>query len=135
MYVDSLSLIFILTLASMQFASLASDRELWHKPFVWRVFIDKLLWPFLAASAVTVILVNPMKFDWLQRITLGIAVVSFAVFLAHTVNKTKINDDYISVRQHGAVIVTGWPGPLFFVYGSENSENPFIAPVGVGFYR
>jgi hypothetical protein len=37
------------------------------------------------------IILNPLKFDWQQRISLFVAVSAFAYFLAHTVHKPKVS--------------------------------------------
>jgi hypothetical protein len=44
----------------------------------------------LAAIVFGLVILNPFKFDWQQRISLFIAISAFAYFLAHTVHKPKI---------------------------------------------
>jgi hypothetical protein len=52
------------------------------------VFQERFLLPVCAAALVAVALVNPMQFDVKQRIYLGTALLFFAAFLAHTIQKT-----------------------------------------------
>ena len=52
------------------------------------VFQERFLLPACAAALVAVALVNPMQFDVKQRIYLGAALLFFAAFLAHTIQKT-----------------------------------------------
>ena len=48
-----------------------------------------LLGGVCAAAFITLVLVNVLKFDWTQRITLGAAILFFAYFLGHTIEKTR----------------------------------------------
>lgn len=50
------------------------------------VFVEKIVLPVLAAVVMGLILLNPLKFDWPQRISLFIAVVAVAYFLSHTLH-------------------------------------------------
>jgi len=50
------------------------------------IFIERYLLPTLAAMTIALVFLNPMKFDWTQRITGGLAVLFFAYFLAHTLH-------------------------------------------------
>ncbi|MGD1091482.1 MAG: hypothetical protein ABSB35_05740 [Bryobacteraceae bacterium] len=49
------------------------------------LFIERYLLPITAALTVLLITTNPMKFDWTQRITGGLALVLASYFFAHTV--------------------------------------------------
>ena len=50
------------------------------------VFLEKVVLPVLAAALMALMFVNPMKFDWLQRVSLFIAIVAFAYFLSHSLH-------------------------------------------------
>ena len=52
-----------------------------------RPFLDRVVLPVLTASLLGVIVLNPLKFDWHQRISLLIAVLAFGYFVAHTLHK------------------------------------------------
>jgi hypothetical protein len=51
------------------------------------VFFEKYLLPTTVALTVLVVFTNPMKLDWTQRITGGLALVFASYFVAHTVHK------------------------------------------------
>ena len=59
---------------------------MWHNTPV-QLFLERYLLPACAAATVTLLLVNPMKFDWTQRVTLGLSILFFAWFTAHTVSR------------------------------------------------
>ena len=48
------------------------------------IFLEKLVLPVLAAAVTILIFVNPMKFDWRQRLSLFIAVIALAYFISHS---------------------------------------------------
>jgi hypothetical protein len=50
------------------------------------VWLEKVVLPVLAAALMALMFVNPMKFDWLQRISLFIAILAFSYFLSHTLH-------------------------------------------------
>jgi hypothetical protein len=50
------------------------------------VFLEKVVLPVLAAALMALMFVNPMKFDWLQRISLFVTIIAFAYFLSHTLH-------------------------------------------------
>jgi hypothetical protein len=50
------------------------------------VWVEKVVLPVLAAALMALIFVNPMKFDWPQRISLFIALLAFSYFLSHTLH-------------------------------------------------
>ena len=50
------------------------------------VFLERFVLPILAAVVMGVIMLNPLKFDWHQRISLLIAVVAFAYFVGRTIH-------------------------------------------------
>jgi hypothetical protein len=60
-------------------------RYLWYKTAV-PVFIERFLLPVFAAVLILLAFSNPMNFDWTQRITLGVALLLIAYFLAHTLH-------------------------------------------------
>lgn len=51
------------------------------------VFLEKYLLQVVVTLTVLVVFVNPMRFDWTQRITGGLALCFFAYFLSHTLHK------------------------------------------------
>ena len=51
------------------------------------IFIERFLLPLLAAVIVTVIIVNPLKLDVRQQISLSVAVIALAYFCAHTIHR------------------------------------------------
>ena len=55
------------------------------------VFLERFVLTIFAAVFVTFILVNPVEFDWTQRITLGVAIVALAYFVGHTIQKTRVS--------------------------------------------
>lgn len=59
---------------------------LWHKTAV-PIFIERFLLAVLAAILFSVVFLNPMGMDNIQRVTLGIAVVCLAGFFAQTLHK------------------------------------------------
>jgi hypothetical protein len=53
------------------------------------VFLEKFLLPTSSALVVLFLVTNPMKFDWTQRITGGLAIILVAYFVSHTLQKEK----------------------------------------------
>jgi hypothetical protein len=53
------------------------------------LFIERFLLAILAAVFVGLVVLNPLKFDWTQRVTLGGCIVLGAYFVAHTALRTK----------------------------------------------
>lgn len=53
------------------------------------VFLERFVLPVLAATLITVIIVNPLKMDWQQRTALIVAVVAVAYFVGHTLQRGK----------------------------------------------
>jgi hypothetical protein len=51
------------------------------------LFLERFVLTVLAAVLIGVILLNPFKLDWRQRVSLAVAVVAFAYFVGHTVHK------------------------------------------------
>jgi hypothetical protein len=51
------------------------------------VFLEKFLLPLAVALVALIAGTNPMKFDWTQRVTGGLAIVFMAYFIAHTVHQ------------------------------------------------
>jgi hypothetical protein len=52
------------------------------------VFLERFVLPLLATTLIGVIVINPLKFDGTQQVTLAIAIVALAFFVGHTVHKT-----------------------------------------------
>lgn len=72
----------------MNCASLAS--RIWHETYV-PIFIERFVLPILATAMIAVIILNPLKLDLQQQISLAIAVIAFAYFVAHSVYKKNIS--------------------------------------------
>ena len=53
------------------------------------LWVERYIIPILAAVVVGLVILNPLKLDWQQRISLLVALSSFAYFLAHSVHKPK----------------------------------------------
>lgn len=53
------------------------------------LWVERYLLPICAAIVFGLVILNPFKFDWPQRIALLVAISAFAYFLAHTVHKPK----------------------------------------------
>jgi len=84
------------------------------------IFVERFVLPILAACVTGVILLNPLKWDRLQRISLFICVVSLAYFVAHTLNKnTKAVAPQPVPQQTGNATTRGSNSPA--VTGNGNS--------------
>ncbi|MBV8672690.1 MAG: hypothetical protein JOZ33_04580 [Acidobacteriaceae bacterium] len=55
------------------------------------VFFERFVLALLATSFFTLVIMNPLKFDAIQRVFLGIAIVALAIFSARFVSKAKSN--------------------------------------------
>jgi hypothetical protein len=64
--------------------------KIWYEPYL-PIFLEKFVLPILAAVVVAVILINPLKWDWQQRGSLFIAVLSLAYFFAYSLHKSTPN--------------------------------------------
>ena len=53
------------------------------------VFLERFVLTSLAAGFIAVVLTNPMKFDGVQRVTLGVAIIALAAFAAQTLNRSR----------------------------------------------
>lgn len=60
----------------------------WYKAYV-PLWVERYIIPILAAVVVGLVILNPLKLDWPQRISLLVALSAFAYFLAHTIHKPK----------------------------------------------
>ncbi len=49
-------------------------------------FVEKSLIPICATGFVALVLVNPMRFDWKQRVSISVTIMSFAYFLSHSID-------------------------------------------------
>lgn len=65
---------------------LALPERIWYESPV-PVFIEKVLLPFGAGTLGYVIWTNPMNFDWVQRASLGSAVLLFLFFCAYSLHR------------------------------------------------
>jgi hypothetical protein len=55
------------------------------------LWIERYLIPICATIVFGLVILNPLKLDWQQRVALLIAISAFAYFLAHTVHKPKLS--------------------------------------------
>ena len=53
------------------------------------LWVERYIIPILAAVVLGSVILNPLKLDWQQRISLLIALSAFAYFFAHTVHKPR----------------------------------------------
>jgi hypothetical protein len=53
------------------------------------IFLERFVLPVLAAATITVIALNPLRFDRQQRISLLVAVLAFAYFVGYTIHKNR----------------------------------------------
>lgn len=80
------------------------------------VFLEKFVLPVLAAFMLTVILLNPLKLDKPQRISLAIAVLAIAYFVGHTLERSKATpaksiDPVSAAPRSGAATTSGDQSP------------------------
>lgn len=62
-------------------------QKIWYESYL-PVFLEKFVLPVLAASVVALIVLNPLKWDWRQRISLFLGVLFLAYFVAYTLYKS-----------------------------------------------
>jgi hypothetical protein len=53
------------------------------------LWFERYILPICAAIVFGVVILNPLKLDWPQRLSLLVAISAFAYFLAHTIHKPK----------------------------------------------
>ena|ERR1022692_637855 len=53
------------------------------------IFLERFVLPVLATSVITVILLNPFKWDWQQRVSILVFVFALAYFVGHTLTKKR----------------------------------------------
>jgi hypothetical protein len=53
------------------------------------IFLERFVLTVLAGVLITIVLVNPLKMDWQQQLSLGIAIVAFAYFIGRTLENQK----------------------------------------------
>jgi hypothetical protein len=58
-----------------------------------RLWLERFIIPICAAVVISLSILNPMKMDWQQRVSLGVAIASFAYFIAHTLHRTPVAPD------------------------------------------
>jgi uncharacterized membrane protein len=104
----------------MDRASLAE--RIWYDSAV-PVFLERFILPALATVLIGVILLNPLKFDWQQQISLAIAVVALAYFVGHTVHRTNEARDTLNppTRITGPATTSGPDSPA--ITGDGNTLN------------
>jgi hypothetical protein len=54
-----------------------------------RLWLERFIIPICAAVVISLSILNPLKMDWRQRVSLGLAVGLFAYFVAHTLHRTQ----------------------------------------------
>ncbi len=67
------------------------------------IFLERFVLPVLAAAVIAVIVLNPLKLDRQQRISLLVCVLASAYFVGYTLYKRN------SVPTHGAAPMVGAP--------------------------
>lgn len=93
---------------------------LWYKTAV-PVFLERFVLAICAAGIIALI-INPMKFDGTQRITLVIAIAFFAYFVAHTIYVTSKPPRDLSALKQRAIRLSN--EILEFVADRERSNPP-----------
>jgi hypothetical protein len=93
------------------------------------VFLERFVLPLLATTLIGVIVINPLKFDGTQQITLAIAIVALAFFVGHTVHKTNrqpaVKESVIRTPPSRSAATSGDKSPAnsgdgnTFVYGDS----------------
>ena len=58
-----------------------------------RLWLERFIIPICAAILISLSILNPLKMDWRQRVSLGLAVAFFAYFVAHTLHRTDAATD------------------------------------------
>ena len=58
-----------------------------------KLWIERFIIPICAAIVISVSILIPLKMDWRQRVSLGVAVALFAYFVGHTVYRTDVATD------------------------------------------
>lgn len=48
------------------------------------IWLERFVLAVCGTAFIAIVLLNTMKFDWTQRITLGVAILAFSYFVAHT---------------------------------------------------
>ena len=54
-----------------------------------QLWLERYILPICATIVFGIIILNPFKFDWPQRLSLLVAISAFAYFVAHTIHKPK----------------------------------------------
>jgi hypothetical protein len=95
------------------------------------IFLERFVLPSLAAFVVGVIIVNPLKFDWQQRVALLVVAFGLAYFSARTVYlgshvafapaQSPSPTSPISIQSTGNATTSGPNSPA--VSGSNNTVN------------
>jgi len=71
------------------------------------VFLERFLLACLATGFIAVALTNPMGFDVTQRVTLGLAILLFAGFVAYSIHKSRFEESARdSGRREAPLLVT-----------------------------
>jgi hypothetical protein len=53
-----------------------------------RLWLERFIIPICAAIVISLSILNPLKMDWRQRVSLGLAVTFFACFVGHALLRT-----------------------------------------------
>ena len=61
---------------------------MWHNSAM-TLFLERFVLVIFAATFLALVVVNNLKFDWTQRITLGVFLVAGAYFTAHTIHRLR----------------------------------------------
>ena len=73
------------------------------------IFLERFVLPALATALIAVVIINPLKFDWQQRLGLLVAVLGLAYFVARTVY---VNNRSALTVQPPATPILDTPGPV-----------------------
>ncbi len=92
------------------------------------VYVEKFLLPILAGSIVTLLVLNPFKLDWQQRLSLFVAVNALGFFLAHTLYKGK----QIDVNPERAWLAVDMRADFTKVVDRINQGNIIVSVTNTG---
>jgi hypothetical protein len=98
------------------------------------VFLERFVLPVLAGSIIAIIVLNPFKLDWQQRLSLAVGVLALAYFVGHTIHKSKSGMDQVAApavqapAKSGDAKTTGDQSPAVTGNGNdikyEDSSHP-----------
>jgi hypothetical protein len=70
--------------------------------------LEKIVLPILATAVTILIFLNPIKFDWPQRISLFVAAIAFGYFVSHTLH---LRNEAIRLRTTRPTVEKSTPSP------------------------